>query len=120
MLAEDNAVNVQVARRLLERCGCTVEVAENGLRAIALASTGAFDLILMDVQMPICDGLEAARTIRLAEASEGRPPIPIYALTANAMREDRNECMAAGMNGFLAKPIRPAELEKALAEAVAR
>jgi PAS domain S-box-containing protein len=118
LLAEDNAVNVQVARRLLERCGCKVEVAENGLRAIALASTGAFDLILMDVQMPICDGLEAARTIRLAEASEGRPPIPIYALTANAMREDRTECLAAGMDGFLAKPIRPAELEKALAEAV--
>lgn len=119
LLAEDNPVNVQVARRLLERFGCVVEVAENGMRAIAMAGAGGFDLILMDVQMPICDGLEAARAIRLAEEHDADGRIPIYALTANAMSEDRNECLAAGMDGFLAKPIRPTELERALTEAVA-
>ncbi|MGV3615394.1 MAG: PAS domain S-box protein [Fimbriimonas sp.] len=115
LLAEDNAVNVQVARRILERNGCAVDVVDNGLRAISLAATEGYDLVLMDVQMPICDGLEATRAIRQAEAREGKPRLPIYALTANAMSEDRAECLAAGMDGFLAKPIRPADIQAALA-----
>lgn len=116
LLAEDNAVNILVARRLLEHCGCEVDVAENGLRAIAMASSGNYDLVLMDVQMPTCDGLEATRVIRMAEARDGRRRLPVYALTANAMRGDREECLAAGMDGFLAKPIPLAALQAVLNE----
>ncbi|MGV3615401.1 MAG: PAS domain S-box protein [Fimbriimonas sp.] len=104
LLAEDNGVNVKVARRLLERIGCVVEVAENGLRAIAMAGQSAYDLVLMDVQMPLCDGLEATRAIR-AQAGPAATRLPIYALTANAMEGDREECLAAGMDGFVAKPV---------------
>ena len=105
LLAEDNAINVMVACHILATCGCTVEVADNGLSAIAMAASGAFDLILMDIQMPVCDGLEATRVIRIEEQQGGRKRIPIYALTANVMVEDRANCAAAGMDGFLAKPI---------------
>ena len=101
---------------MLEHCGCTVEVAENGLRAIAMAASGKFDLILMDVQMPVCDGLEATRMIRLAEIRESKPKIRIVALTANAMSGDRQECFNAGMDGFLAKPIPVSALNAVLAE----
>jgi PAS domain S-box-containing protein len=112
LLAEDNAVNVMVALLMLEACGCEVEVAENGLRAISLASTQTYDLILMDVQMPTCDGLEATRVIRITEEHEGRQRVPIYALTANVLNSDREECLAAGMDGFLAKPIPLTALQK--------
>lgn len=105
LLAEDNAINVMVACHLLESCGCQVDVAENGLCAISMAAIGEFDLILMDIQMPVCDGLEATRVIRIEEAQSGRKRIPIYALTANVMTEDRMNCAEAGMDGFLAKPI---------------
>lgn len=105
LLAEDNPVNILVASHLLEHCGCQVEVADNGLRAISMAAGGEFDLILMDVQMPVCDGLEATRVIRMSEARDGRKRLPVYALTANVMSGDREECLAAGMDGFLAKPI---------------
>ena len=116
LLAEDNAINVMVAEQLLEHCGCTVEVAENGLRAISLAASQRFNLILMDVQMPVCDGLEATRVIRITEAQEGRPRVPIYALTANVMSEDRQSCFDAGMDGFLAKPIPISTLKTILSE----
>ncbi len=116
LLAEDNVVNVLVASQMLEHCGCTVEVAENGLRAIAMAASGKFDLILMDVQMPVCDGLEATRMIRLAEIRESKPKVRIVALTANAMSGDRQECFNAGMDGFLAKPIPVSALNAVLAE----
>lgn len=116
LLAEDNSVNVTVACSMLQHCGCTVEVAENGLRAIALASEKIFDLVLMDVQMPVCDGLEATRVIRLKERREGSRRVPIYALTANAMSGDREECIDAGMDGFLAKPIPLSALQAVLSE----
>ena len=116
LLAEDNAINVMVAENLLEHCGCTVEAAENGLRAISLAASQRFDLVLMDVQMPVCDGLEATRVIRIAENQEGRPRVPIYALTANVMSHDRQKCMDAGMDGFLAKPIPVTMLKAVLLE----
>lgn len=117
LLAEDNRVNVLVATTLLEQYGCTVDVAENGLRAISMAAGEAYDLVMMDVQMPICDGLEATRAIRQAEGRVEGPRVPIYALTANVMSEDRDECEAAGMDGFLSKPIRRDDLERALIEA---
>jgi signal transduction histidine kinase/ActR/RegA family two-component response regulator len=118
LLAEDNRVNVLVATTLLEQYGCTVDVAENGLRAISLAAGNVYDLVMMDVQMPICDGLEATRAIRQAEGRSEGARLPIYALTANVMSEDRQECEAAGMDGFLSKPIRRGELEEALIQAV--
>jgi CheY-like chemotaxis protein len=105
LLAEDSEVNVKVVTRMLDRCGCIVDVAENGIQAISLAATGAYAFVLMDIQMPHCDGLEAARSIRLAEARDGRERLPIYAVTANAMSDDRLGCIEAGMDGFLPKPI---------------
>ncbi|WP_144241177.1 PAS domain-containing hybrid sensor histidine kinase/response regulator [Fimbriimonas ginsengisoli] len=115
LLAEDNEVNVLVAQRMIEWCGCTADVAEDGLRAIAMCAENEYDLILMDVQMPLCDGLEATRAIRSREALTGGRRVPVVALTANAMREDRDECLAAGMDGFLAKPITLGALSQTLA-----
>jgi CheY-like chemotaxis protein len=105
LLAEDNAINVKVALRSLALMGCTVQVAENGIVAIAKALNEDFDLVLMDVMMPECDGLEAARTIRAHEQSRGNRHVPIIALTANGLKGDREVCIDAGMDDFLAKPF---------------
>jgi PAS domain S-box-containing protein len=120
LLAEDNLVNVLVAQGILQRFGCLVSVAENGLRAVALAAANEYDVVLMDVQMPIADGLEATRAIRLREGREGFARLPIYALTANAMAEDRELCLEAGMDGLIAKPIKIPDVERALSEAAKR
>ncbi|MDB5820197.1 MAG: sensor hybrid histidine kinase [Rhizobacter sp.] len=106
LLVEDNLVNQRVARDLLACAGLVVEVADNGAAAVELAMSRHFDLIAMDVQMPVMDGLEAARTIR---AGIGAKP-PIVAMTANAFVENRAECLAAGMDAHLSKPIDPAVL----------
>ena len=111
LLAEDNPVNIEITRGMLEKLGCTVEVAVNGLAAADKAGAERFDMILMDCQMPIMDGYEATRQIREQEDAVGE--IPIIALTANAFDEDQRACRAAGMNGFLAKPV---TLEALLAE----
>ncbi|CAN5559184.1 hypothetical protein BH11ARM2_BH11ARM2_24910 [soil metagenome] len=105
LLAEDNPVNVLVAKSILERCGCVVDVAEDGLRAIAMANARAYDLVLMDLQMPLCDGLEATRVLRATEARRGSARLPIVALTANAMESDRRATVEAGMDDFIAKPV---------------
>jgi CheY-like chemotaxis protein len=118
LLAEDNVVNVKVATKILERCGCAVEVAQDGLQAVSMATARRYDLILMDVHMPMCDGLEATRALRQAERREGDAPMRIFALTADALEEERNECLAAGMDGVLTKPITVATLQKALEEAM--
>jgi PAS domain S-box-containing protein len=104
LLAEDNAVNVMVARRLLERCGCIVEVVNDGLEAISTAMAHEFDIIFMDMEMPVCGGIEATQKIRQMEAETGAHRT-IIALTANAMVDDRQSCLNAGMDDFLAKPI---------------
>ncbi len=104
LLAEDNAVNQKVATRMLERLGHSVTLAGNGKDALAAVRVQSFDLILMDVQMPEMDGLEAARAVRAWESGSSR--IPIIALTAHAMDSHREECLAAGMDSFLTKPIR--------------
>ena len=101
--------------------GHTVTVANNGQEAIDLLKADAFDLVLMDVQMPVMDGFEATRTIRQMEAREKlhpqtRSPIPIVAMTAHAMKGDRERCLESGMNGYLSKPIRTRELDEVLAE----
>jgi CheY-like chemotaxis protein len=108
LLVEDNAVNQKVASRLLEKKGCSVRAAGNGREALARYAEQPFDLIFMDVQMPEMNGFEATRTIRHLEKTNGTRT-PIIALTANAMATDRELCLEAGMDDYLAKPI---EVEK--------
>jgi two-component system, sensor histidine kinase and response regulator len=109
LLAEDNAVNQLVALRLLERCGHTVTVAANGKKALESWGKGAFDAILMDVQMPEMNGWEATHAIRERERGTGKR-IPVIAMTAHAMKGDDERCFAAGMDDYLTKPIRTEEL----------
>lgn len=103
LVAEDNAVNQKVAQRLLERMGYRVQLVSNGIDCIEAWRTGAFAAILMDCQMPDMDGFDAARAIRAAE--NGAPPIPIIAMTANALVGDRERCIEAGMTDYLSKPV---------------
>jgi len=112
LLAEDNLVNQKVAIRMLEKLDYRVDVVGNGTAAIAAWQTGRYDLILMDCQMPELDGYEATREIRRLE--NGARPIPIVALTAHAMKGADQECIAAGMDGYLSKPINREELEATL------
>jgi CheY-like chemotaxis protein len=112
-LAEDNAVNQKVAIRLLEKRGHVVDIAHNGLEALALLETSAYDLILMDVQMPGMDGLEATRAIRARETGLPRRT-PIVAMTAHAIKGDEERCLAAGMDGYLSKPIQIGRLHEVL------
>jgi two-component system, sensor histidine kinase and response regulator len=113
LLAEDNLVNQKVAAKLLEKAGHRVTVAANGKVALQRFINGNFDLILMDVQMPEMDGLEATRAIRQFETARNLR-IPIIAMTAQTMKGDRDNCFAAGMDGFVSKPIRLQELWAAL------
>jgi CheY-like chemotaxis protein len=109
LLAEDNPVNQMVAARLLENRGHLVKVAATGLEALTALESNLFDLVLMDAQMPVMDGLDATRAIREKEkVSCGH--VPIIALTAHAMSGDRDRCMAAGMDGYASKPIRSEDL----------
>ena len=115
LVAEDNVVNQRVALGLLARCGHDVTVVDNGRQAVDAIGNGTFDLVLMDVQMPEMDGFEATRAIRAQEAGTGGH-IRIVAMTAHAMKGDRDRCFAAGMDGFLSKPIDPAMLRALLDE----
>jgi PAS domain S-box-containing protein len=115
LLAEDNAMNQKVALRLLETLGYRADVAMNGLEAIAALERRPYDVVLMDVQMPELDGLDATRRIVAEWPEETRPHI--IAMTANALPEDREACFAAGMNDYVAKPIRSEELAAALKRA---
>jgi signal transduction histidine kinase/CheY-like chemotaxis protein/ligand-binding sensor domain-containing protein len=110
LLAEDNLVNQKVAVRMLEKRGHRVTLATNGREAVAAWRREPFDLILMDVQMPEMDGFEATAMIRQAETAAGGH-VPIYALTAHAMKGDAERCRIAGMDGHIAKPIRPPDLD---------
>ncbi|MEM6566818.1 MAG: response regulator [Planctomycetota bacterium] len=114
LVVDDNPINVRVARRLLEHRGAIVDEAKNGLEAVASAADGRHDVVLMDLQMPLMDGVEATRQLIRTWATEGREPVPIIALTAHAMDQHRDECRAAGMAGFLTKPLRDADLDDAL------
>jgi CheY-like chemotaxis protein/HPt (histidine-containing phosphotransfer) domain-containing protein len=104
LLVEDNAVNQLLALRMLERHGHQVTVASNGRQALASLDTESFDLVFMDIQMPEMDGFEATAAIRAWERDTGRH-LPIVAMTANAMKGDREACLAAGMDGYVAKPV---------------
>ena len=112
LLVEDNEVNQKVARRFLERMGCKVTIANDGADGVRKYSAGQFDLVLMDLQMPIMSGLVATGKIRHLEAPGAR--IPIVALTADVMSGQRERCMAAGMDAFLTKPLDAAELRRVL------
>jgi PAS domain S-box-containing protein len=109
LLAEDNHVNQILAARLLEKRGHHVEVASDGREALEKLKTADFDLVLMDVQMPVMGGFEAAAAVREMEKGTGKH-IPIVALTAHAVKGDRERCLAAGMDGYVGKPIHPEEL----------
>ena len=111
LLAEDNIVNQKVAIRLFKKIGYKIEVANNGLEAIKALEQSSYDLVFMDIQMPEMDGLEATRQI-IAKWGDARPRI--VALTANAMREDKEKCYEAGMDDYLTKPFKPIELEEAI------
>jgi CheY-like chemotaxis protein len=110
LLAEDNLVNQQVAHRMLKKLGIEVDLAANGAEAIERLAQQGYDAVLMDMQMPILDGLEATRQWRERERCDGRAPTPIIAMTANAMESDREACLDAGMDDYLAKPITLASL----------
>lgn len=112
LVAEDNPINQRVVTGLLERLGHRVEVVEDGVRAVERVAAGDHDLVLMDVQMPELDGLAATRRIRALTGARAR--IPIIGVTANAMDSDRQECMEAGMDGFLPKPVRQDALHAVL------
>jgi len=110
LLAEDNKVNQLVAQRLLAKLGIAVEIVVNGEEAIDALRTVRFDLVLMDCQMPVMDGFDATRRIRDRASGVLNPLVPIVAMTANAMRGDRERCLEAGMTDYLSKPVNPAEL----------
>jgi len=118
LAAEDNPVNQLVLTTLLAQVGVAPDVVANGEAAVAAWRTGSWDLILMDVQMPVMDGVEAVRIIRAAEAAEGRAHTPILALTANAMAHQVADYLAAGFDGHVAKPIDAGRLYQAMADAV--
>jgi CheY-like chemotaxis protein len=104
LLAEDNPVNIEVARELLTAAGCRVSVACNGLEALAQFQDARFDVILMDCQMPIMDGIAAVRKMREIEHEQALIRTPVIAVTANAFSEDRARCLAAGMDDYISKP----------------
>jgi CheY-like chemotaxis protein len=118
LLAEDNPVNQKLARRLLEQVGYHADVAGNGLEAIAAIEGSVYDLVLMDVQMPELDGLEATRRIRRRWPGPAGPRI--VAMTANAMEGDREACLEAGMDDYISKPIRPEALNSVLSDTARR
>jgi len=118
LVAEDVAMNQALMRALLKRHGAIVDVADNGEVAMLLSERTTYDLIFMDCQMPVLDGFDATEAIRArerAQAGEGTAPrVPIIAVTANALEGDRERCLAAGMDDYVSKPVRPADLARVL------
>ncbi|MGD9731046.1 MAG: CHASE domain-containing protein [Desulfamplus sp.] len=110
LLAEDNITNQQVTIGILDKLGLKVNIVENGLEAVNALKRAHYDLVIMDIQMPVMDGFEAARRIRSSKSEVLNRKIPIIAMTANAMQGDRDKCLDAGMNDYIAKPINPDDL----------
>jgi CheY-like chemotaxis protein len=118
LVVEDNATNRLIATRMLEQLGARVETADDGQQGVEAAMRSAFDLIFMDIQMPVMDGLEATRRIRALPAPAGETPI--LAMTANAMSHQADTYLSAGMHGIVAKPLSPANLVAQIAAIVAQ
>jgi CheY-like chemotaxis protein len=119
LLAEDNDINQLIARGLLRKLGYSVDIVANGLAVLEALQLIPYDVIFMDCQMPEMDGYDAARTIRKLEEGSGhgfngKTPVHIIAITANAMQGDREKCLAAGMDDYISKPIRLPELQAVL------
>jgi CheY-like chemotaxis protein/HPt (histidine-containing phosphotransfer) domain-containing protein len=115
LVAEDNAVNQRLAVRLLEKMGHTAVVVGDGLAAVRVAERERFDLMLMDVQMPVMGGFEVTAQIRERQRATGQF-VPILAMTARAMKGDQEECLQAGMDGYLSKPVNGRQLQQAVEE----
>jgi two-component system, sensor histidine kinase len=114
LLAEDNQVNRLLAETILTKLGCKTRVAANGTSALALFKEGGFDIVLMDCHMPEVDGYQATAAIRALEAQEGSARMPIIAVTANVMEGERERCIAAGMDDYVSKPFRMADIDAVL------
>ena len=114
LVVEDNPVNRKVAVRMLEKLGCQVDVATNGKLAVEMTAHFSYETIFMDCGMPVMDGYTATGEIRLRQPAGLR--VPIVALTAHAVGNAREECLAAGMDDYLAKPVKSGDLERALAK----
>jgi CheY-like chemotaxis protein len=113
-MVEDNTINQLVLLAMLSGHGAMVDVAAHGQEAIDILQTRCYDLVFMDIQMPIMDGLQATQRIRQAEAATGISPVPIIAMTALVMAGDREKCLAVGMNDYLTKPLSPSALQTIL------
>jgi CheY-like chemotaxis protein/HPt (histidine-containing phosphotransfer) domain-containing protein len=114
LVTDDNVINQKVAVRLLQQFGYAADIASNGIEAVAAVEANAYDMVFMDMQMPRMDGLEATRRIREMERTTSRRPMTVIAMTANAMMGDRERCLVAGMDDYLAKPVRPEALQVAV------
>lgn len=110
LLVDDNKINLQLGGAMLKRLGLEFETAENGEDALRMLAGGDYSLVLMDMEMPVMDGVTATRFLRDEEARKGTPRLPVIAMTANALKEDRERCLDSGMDGFVAKPISQAAL----------
>lgn len=120
LVVDDNAINQNLAVLLVKKQGHSTVVANNGREALELVEKEVFDLVLMDVQMPEIDGVEATIRIRQKEMQKGAARLPVIALTAHAMAGDRERCLAAGMDGYVTKPVRVKELFAAIDDIAAR
>jgi len=112
LIVEDNQVNGRLARRILEKLGCRVDLAQNGAEGVRMQATGHYDAVFMDCQMPVMDGYEATQRIRARGPRAAQPPI--IAVTANTMPSDQARCYAVGMDDFIAKPFSHSDFLSAL------
>ena len=119
LLVEDNVINQRVATKILENLGYRIDAVTDGQLAIESLKVNPYDLVLMDCQMPVMDGYQATRKIRQTDSGVLNPRIPIVAMTANAMKGDKEKCLAAGMDDYVAKPVRPHELKKIIDQWIA-
>ncbi|MEC7839173.1 MAG: response regulator [Chlamydiota bacterium] len=114
LVADDYPINLELTKEMLEMMDCDVDIAEDGAEALECYNDNAYNIIFLDIQMPGKDGYEVCREIRKIEKEQNKPSTAIVALTANAMAEDRDLCLAAGMDEYLAKPVRGQDLVKIL------